>query len=76
MVDGLLLKPCTDSSSRIATKNPMTHVARREKPSAYSPIGWKWAQREDAEYALNLYIEDENNRTMFGLKKSDLGGNE
>lgn len=42
--------------------------------NTYSPIGWKWAQREDAIWMMDLYLADESKGTMFGLKKNNLGG--
>lgn len=42
------------------------------KPNTSLSIGWKWAQREDAEWMLNDFIVSEN--TIWGPTKQSIRG--
>jgi hypothetical protein len=39
-----------------------------------STIGWKWAQREDAEWMMEDFIHGLETGKMWGLDKNDLEG--
>ena len=66
----VLLTQYSGSSSRIAT------ATNRAEQSTSSNTGWKWAQRDDAEWMLNDFINNIYGETVFGLRKEELSQDE
>lgn len=42
------------------------------KPFSYMNTGWKWAQREDAEWMLNDFMRSEKDGIVWGLTKEQM----
>lgn len=79
MVDGVLPIEHSSSSLRTATRKITGgDTGKLDKIPARilntcSPIGWKWAQRDDAKWMMDDFVKnDEKNGTMFGLTKEQL----